>query len=163
MSCKKKKLISASSLVLLLIYLAILVYFTVLADRFGRADGFDTIRYNLEPFAEIKRFINYKDVSFSMYLLNVVGNIVVFIPMGFLLPLLGSKGRFLPTFLASFGISLCIECVQLITKVGVFDVDDLILNTLGGIIGFVLCFIVHRILRSRRRRKRIMQEGESHS
>lgn len=159
MTGKRKKLISASSLVLLLIYLAILVYFTMFWDRLGRTDGFDTIRYNLVPFEEIKRFINYRNVSFSMFLMNVVGNIVVFVPMGFLLPLLGSKGRFFPTFFASFGISLCIECIQLITKVGVFDVDDLILNTIGGIIGFILCFIVHRILRRKRRKKRAQEKG----
>ena len=44
-------------------------------------------------------------------------------------------------------MSLFIESVQLLTRVGSFDVDDLILNTLGGILGYVLFYILNKIRR----------------
>ena len=48
--------------------------------------------------------------------------------------------------LSGFGISLLVETIQLITKVGCFDVDDLILNTLGAALGY-LAFAVCNYLR----------------
>ena len=53
------------------------------------------------------------------------------------------------------GISFCVETFQLITKVGSFDVDDLLLNTVGGILGyiiFVICNTVRRKQGAKRKR-----------
>jgi VanZ family protein len=65
-------------------------------------------------------------------------NVMLFVPMGYLLPYVfrwfRAKARIRPA-LASFLASLFIENVQLVTKLGFYDVDDLIANTLGGIIG----------------------------
>lgn len=76
--------------------------------------------------------------------LNLVGNVAAFLPFGFFLPAISQKARrFHYTALASLAFSLLIECIQLFLRVGCFDVDDLMLNTLGGILGF-LCFLVAR-------------------
>ena len=48
------------------------------------------------------------------------------------------------TVFLSFGLSLCVEMIQFITQVGSFDVDDLILNTLGGLIGYYLFTSFHK-------------------
>ena len=48
-------------------------------------------------------------------------------------------------FLAAFLLSLTIEITQLLTRVGSFDVDDLILNTAGGIAGYLLFYIMNKI------------------
>ena len=52
--------------------------------------------------------------------------------------------KFIRAAFVSFDLSLAIEIIQLLTRVGSFDVDDLILNTLGGVIGYILCAIVWR-------------------
>ena len=77
--------------------------------------------------------------SWYLFFWNVIGNICVFVPFGVFLPKLFVKCKniFL-TILFSFEVSLCVEIVQLVTKVGSFDVDDLLLNTLGGLVGFLL-------------------------
>ena len=75
------------------------------------------------------------------------GVVIGFIPYGFILPVIARKcrsGFFI--ILSGFGISLLVETIQLITKVGCFDVDDLILNTLGAALGY-LAFAVCNYLR----------------
>lgn len=68
---------------------------------------------------------------------NLLGNIFAFSPLGFFLPLLFKKcNRFKVTFLLSLGVSLLIEIVQLIFYLGCSDIDDLILNVLGSLLGF---------------------------
>ena len=69
--------------------------------------------------------------------LNVLLNIAMFCPFGFLLPILNRKFRtWCVTIPAGFGFSLVIELLQLLFARGIFDVDDLFCNTLGGMIGF---------------------------
>lgn len=51
------------------------------------------------------------------------------------------------TLFYSFGLSLGVEVFQLLTRVGSFDVDDLLLNTIGGILGYVLFLICNGIRR----------------
>ena len=107
---------------------------------FGRVENAD-YRYNLTLFQEIGRYyyLGMRTGDWHLFLLNVVGNVCVFIPFGMFLPKLFSKCKNpLLTLLFSFELSLCVEIVQLVTKIGSFDVDDLLLNTLGGICGFAI-------------------------
>ena len=128
-------------------YLASLVYFMFFAESFGRAPAQREYAYNLELFREIRRFYQYRhQLGMEAFLLNVVGNVIAFLPCGFFLPVILKNGRkWYSICLLSFGISLCIETIQLICKVGSFDVDDLLLNTAGGILGFVLYCIVQQM------------------
>ena len=132
---------------LLLLYIAILIYFVLFSDQLGRADGYNTYRYNLVPFQEIHRFIAYRDsVPMWAFLVNMIGNVLVFVPIGFLLPIIG-KGEvgLVRSVVNAFVLSLCIETLQLVTRVGVFDVDDLILNTLGGAIGWMAFSLIRKL------------------
>lgn len=141
--------------VLFLIYLALVVYLMFFAESFGRVPDLEReYRYNLEPFREIRRFITYREMlGTKALLLNLVGNVVGFMPFGFFLPIVSRRGKkWMNTLLLSFGFSLCIELTQLVTKVGSFDVDDLMLNTLGGILGYICYRIVQRIRIWRKRR-----------
>ncbi len=52
------------------------------------------------------------------------------------------------TLFYSFGLSLCVETFQILTRVGSFDVDDLLLNTLGGVLGYIL-FSICNVIRRR--------------
>lgn len=81
----------------------------------------------------------------------IVFNIIMFIPLGVLLPLLSPKfRRFTWMALASFGATLIIETFQLVTGKGIFELDDLLHNTLGGIIGYHLFLLVEGIIRTRK-------------
>ena len=81
--------------------------------------------------------------------LNIGGNILAFVPFGYFLPSLSThKLKFFQVFLLTFQLSIGIELIQLLSKVGSFDVDDMILNTLGGVVGYIL-FIILKAVRHR--------------
>ena len=147
--------------VIFVLYLIFLAYFLFFSDYFGRGSHIqENYAYNLVPFKEIRRFIVYRHVvGIRSFLLNVVGNVLGFMPLGFFLPVISRRSRlWFNTVLLSFLFSLCIETVQLIFKVGSFDVDDMILNTTGGILGYILYKIVQRI-RIRRKRRAKAKKG----
>ena len=102
---------------------------------FGLVTNSDVQSYsnNFVPFREILRY----DVKSEYFLWNVVGNALIFLPFGFFISAyLGSK-RWNKPLLITLITSLTIEIVQ--TFIGrSFDVDDILLNCLGGIFGFLL-------------------------
>ena len=113
--------------------------------------------YNLVLFKEIKRFWNYRNQLgiFSVFS-NLAGNILIFIPFGFFMPVACIRRNIFATTIEAFMLSLSIEVIQLLTKVGCFDVDDLLLNTLGGLIGYII-FLISNVIRrnyAKKRRKR---------
>lgn len=138
------------SIVLFMIYGCVLVYFLFFAENMGRSATRD-YSLNLIPFHEIKRFIIKRDrLGSHAVWMNIAGNVAAFIPFGlFIIPVIGRSIGFLEVAIMTFDISLCVEIIQLITKVGSFDVDDLILNTIGGIIGAGVYVIHIRIERNR--------------
>ena len=141
--------------VLFIAYLALLVYFMFFAESLGRNPDLREYSYNLEPFKEIRRFYKYrKSLGMEAFLLNIVGNVVGFMPCGFFLPIISRRSKkFYNTFLFSFWLSLCLEITQLVFRVGSFDVDDLFLNTLGGMLGFFTHRVVQKVRIRRRKRK----------
>ncbi|WNR46944.1 VanZ family protein [Paenibacillus roseipurpureus] len=94
--------------------------------------------YNLVPFKTINAYIVNRDhYNTDILIKNLFGNIVLFIPMGFIIPLLNRNSINFWRFLTcSFLILLAVELTQLITRVGSLDIDDIILNMFGAIIGF---------------------------
>ncbi len=99
---------------------------------------------NLKPFYTIKNYINvilhYPDSYYYEHcIINLIGNIVMFIPAGFLLPRIFDPVRkffhFLPVVF--IGI-LFVELLQLFAMVGSFDIDDIILNLSGMIVGYLI-------------------------
>lgn len=108
-------------------------------------------RYNLMPFVEIRRFWKYRDQlgNFAVFS-NIFGNVIGFLPWGFILPIIFRRmDRAFLIFLSGFLLSLTVEAIQLISKVGCFDVDDLILNTLGAVLGYVFFVICDHIRRKK--------------
>ncbi|MDR6549965.1 VanZ family protein [Paenibacillus qinlingensis] len=90
---------------------------------------------NFQPFVSITA--NLQRLS-QHDLINLFGNIAVFMPYGmFLLLTSGSKKiSFSGVFIRSLGVSLSLESLQVVLSMGSFDVDDLILNVLGGLVGY---------------------------
>lgn len=137
---KRNKLFRILEILLFAVYLAVLCYFLFIAERMGRTFSERVYHYNLMPFKEISRFWTYRHtLGFWSVMLNLVGNVAAFIPFGMFLPrLFRPCRRFAVTVVLAFEFSLCVEILQLVWKVGSFDVDDILLNTLGGMSGFFI-------------------------
>ncbi len=126
-------------------YLLFLSYLLFFSSHFGRTEhGEGEYRYNLTLFQEIGRYVSYgiRTGSWYLFFINVCGNVAVFIPIGLFLPVLieRCKNVFL-TVLLCLEISLAVEVTQILSRVGTFDVDDLLLNTLGGVLGYIIFVI----------------------
>ncbi|GAA0327429.1 hypothetical protein GCM10008967_17420 [Bacillus carboniphilus] len=101
---------------------------------------------NLVPFKTVFQYLFISDLNSNIRVDNLVGNVIGFAPFGFFLPLLFTKfSRFRNVILATFMLSLTYEVTQLVFSLGSFDVDDLILNTIGGIGGFSVFLLLQRL------------------
>jgi len=100
---------------------------------------------NLVLFRTIRMYIDYYGQLNSFE--NLFGNILVFIPVGIFYPLAFrgrySKWFFLPVVL---GITIGIELTQLISLLGKFDVDDILLNCFGAVAGFIFFVAIRKII-----------------
>ena len=138
-----------------ILYILFLLYFLIFSDWYGRSGVYDDYHYNLVPFQEILRYWNYRDQLGMLTFTNLAGNVLVFVPFGFLAAMSSRKRSFIRTSLDGFLLSLMVETFQLLTMVGSFDVDDLILNTFGvmlGFLGFVFCNGIRRIYDKNKKR-----------
>lgn len=72
-----------------------------------------------------------------MSVLNLLGNVAIFLPLGAYLPMqYGKMRRFFPFFLSVNAIIIAVELLQKLTALGVCDVDDWLLNLLGAMLGY---------------------------
>lgn len=129
--------------VLFIIYMIIMIYILFFMEWRSRSAGGE-LRYNAIPFHEIKRYLtNTRTIGLYMVCLNIVGNVVIFMPFGALVTFFMRKSRCVvpKVILISAAFSCAIELTQLFTRVGSCDVDDVILNTLGGFIGSLIYYI----------------------
>ena len=101
------------------------------------------------PFFEIRRFIKARrQLGFIAVFLNLFGNVIGFLPFGFFLPVISRKFHniFLVTALGCL-VSSCVEITQHVTRTGSCDVDDVILNTLGALFGYIMFIAVDALRR----------------
>ncbi|WP_342565906.1 VanZ family protein [Paenibacillus sp. FSL R7-0345] len=127
--------------VLLFFYSAAVLYWMFLGfGRTVRTEG--AMQYNLEPLHTVKLYFDLDNgVSFKGRLINLSGNIIVFIPFGILIPLVQARFRrvFTLTLWAVPSI-LLLETLQMLLRVGSFDVDDLLLNLIGVWTGLIILY-----------------------
>ncbi len=127
--------------VFFVLYMILALYFMFFSETLDRTRVSEEYRYNLTLFKEINRFWNMRyTYGWHITIVNLLGNVVCFMPFGFLLPTVSRKKifkNFLSVTLMAMLFSLGIETAQLLTKVGAFDVDDIFLNTVGGFVGYV--------------------------
>lgn len=138
---------------LLIIYLVLAIYFMFFAEMLDRTMVSTGYRYNLTFFKEINRFWAMRnDYGWHVTLVNLVGNVVCFMPFGFLLPTITKSKMFKNVVVVTFYammFSMLIEVAQLISRVGAFDVDDILLNTIGGLLGYIIYITLKVIMRKR--------------
>ena len=147
MKTQTKRYIKIGGVILFLIYLSILFYLLFFSEEYDRNIIATGYRYNFIPLKEILRFINYREqLGMMSVMINVVGNVVAFVPFGFFIPIISSGLRKTwKVILLGFLLSLSVEILQLVTRVGSCDIDDLILNTLGAVLGYALFCICNRL------------------
>lgn len=104
-------------------------------------------RYNLYPFKTIIAFLlNANKYNFEVIFINLIANIITFIPLGFFISVLFRRScKLINVALSSMLIIICIEMGQFILNVGVLDIDDIILNTVGCVLGFMFYKAVKKL------------------
>lgn len=98
---------------------------------------------NFVPFRTIFHYANISTIGslefIGLSIWNVIGNLIMLLPLGAMLPCLFKHvDRFWKVVLVVIGTVVTIECAQLLLRVGVVDVDDLILNLSGAMIGYAI-------------------------
>lgn len=151
-------MVQQSKIKKMLCFVAILYAIVMLWLLFGRSqfdigrDYWEQVKMNINlvPFNTIWQYLYLLIKQTNPYLLpyafiNLFGNIAAFVPLGFLLPCLWKRvqsfGRFL---LCTISIIASVEVVQLFTLRGSCDIDDLILNVIGALIGFVILRFIQK-------------------
>lgn len=109
---------------------------------------------NFEGWINLRLFSGYLSAwhqwSLSEFQL-IIFNMLMFLPLGLLIPLLGKRTRrFMPVLLTSLAVTTSIELIQMISRRGIFELDDILHNTIGSIAGYL---IMNAILDSVERRK----------
>lgn len=107
---------------------------------------------NLIPFYSIMEYVSGSSANIRAFAFgNVVGNIVIFIPLGAYLLLFKNDKRVITNLLFIFIVSLLVEIIQGILGIGASDIDDIILNCLGGLIGILGYKLLLLILRNEKK------------
>jgi len=149
-----KRLIPASILVA---YGALLVSLLVLKNvsfRIGHLmfnfSGYATGPANFVPFKTILPYLlGEKGQVIGAF--NLVGNVVLFVPVGLLMPLVYPNMTWRAALVLAVTAPLIIEVTQVVFRIGIFDIDDVILNGFGVMIGYWAFLFLRRWARSRQK------------
>ena len=123
-----------------LIALSFIIYILCLFQVVTFQDNNNISSNNLIPFREMFRY----DLGSRLFLKNVLGNIIMFLPYGFFTSYFLKEKRLLPILILTIVTSLTIECTQLMIG-RVFDIDDILLNIMGGVLGHYLYILILKI------------------
>ena len=150
----QKRFCWKQEVLLLLMYINLAVIIRFVFYPFFAVDGqvqplIIQAREILPPRINLIPFLNNTDYEVKREaLINIIGNVSLFIPTGIILPILYKRlNSFWKVLLTGAGISLCIEVIQLLLPNSVTDIDDLILNTAGVIIGYAVFSLGRRLIK----------------
>lgn len=148
----KQKITNCSLWVIFLLYLALIIklilfkyigtaFQSVIMDNWSWANAMAHMRSgNYIPFRGMFTFHNTFNIKVLIY------NIIAFGPFGLLFPLVFKKAKFPATVIAAAAFSLLLELSQGITILGEFDVNDIILNTFGAVLGYLFLLVVRALI-----------------
>ncbi len=128
------------------VYCALMLWL-LFGQRMG--EGISVGSVNLIPLETIKLYMRLRQSSNSYFMqhayVNLIGNVVMFIPLGIFLPWIWQRLRsFFKVLLIVVVIIVCIEALQYAFSLGSCDIDDLILNVPGAMIGYGLWGLFRR-------------------
>lgn len=104
---------------------------------------FQDVSWSTSNFIPFKEMFRYRIFS-AMFFKNVIGNMIMFLPYGFFISYILKLDKKKAVFILSLLISITIEVTQLIIG-RVFDVDDILLNVVGGLVGYLIYRIITKI------------------
>ena len=126
-------------LVILFLYLTTIYMSTVMSRRYN-----PVVKISLQPFVSWKRALSGDRYDIKM----VIENLILLTPVGFIFPfIIRRKNGYIRAISFGFLFSLFIEISQYLRKTGLFEVDDLINNTLGVLLGCGLAALVLKVYR----------------
>ncbi len=126
----KKKVLKLSQLIVF-IYYTILLFNMVVFARYNNIDS-----YNIIPFKSIIDI--FKNGTIYSIIINIFGNLLIFMPLEYFLIELFNIKKFSINLILSFTIISLIELFQYIFKIGVLDIDDIILCSFGMVIFYIM-------------------------
>ena len=130
-------------MIMFLVYIVLLLRLTIFRDMGYLI--YEVPTANLEIFKNLFFVRSHSELTF-LYLL--LGNIVCFIPLGFYMKEFSGRGILGCLFICLL-VSLGIETAQYFLMVGVFEIDDLILNSFGSLLGILLWLLVEYLVARR--------------
>ena len=149
----------------LLRFLLVVYGLLMLWLRFGRDSGWKEgysyvelldMRLSVRPLRTIQNYWyviqNHPGTeSWTHCVINLIGNVILFIPLGWLIPwVFPAQRKFIVFFVTCLFFDLLVEVVQLLTLLGIFDVDDVLLNMSGLLLGFLGYRLTHRAPKKKR-------------
>ncbi len=106
--------------------------------------------FNFLPFREAVLFNGKIDYT------EIIMNIIIFIPLGIYISILFKKLGIFGKFFSIFFLSLSVECLQYVFRLGSFDITDIITNSFGGTIGLVIYFIISKVLNNNQKTQKFI-------
>ncbi len=134
----RERMNKISYIMIFVIYLVMVFNMTIFARNFNVYD------HNIVPFKTLIKYWTYPDVY--NIVVNVIGNIIIFMPVQFLIIKIFNIKEFSKCFLIDVILVILIEIIQLLSFTGVFDIDDIILNLTGMSIMYILVNGKHKLI-----------------
>lgn len=132
----------------LLLYSFLGVYVLILfAFLFFKRTSFQSV--NLIPFRTIFDYLHGDLIVQAFAASNIIGNIVLFLPLGIYITLLNPIKRISVNICLIALTSVIAEIMQYLFKVGATDIDDVILNTVGGLAGILIFKVLFRLFKDK--------------
>lgn len=144
---KENNIIREVTINIFFIYFLILINLTICKMGMLKVSIQNKLYINFIPFTETVKMFKDNIIGVGNAFYNVIGNVILFVPLGFFIPLLfNKKNRVSIILLYGFSTSLLIELIQLITAQNITDIDDIIFNTLGAVLGFYIYNIFYNFI-----------------
>ena len=155
--------IKRNSVWIFIIYLFVLVFvlifkfpspiFYKLIDHWKNGGEIFWEKPHLVPFEIITKYVKNAHSIHDWFFKNLACNIIMFMPFGFLLPLFAKRNKWWHILITGIIASVIIEVIQGLLGIGISDIDDVILNTFGLILGFLIYKLIYCYF---------MKRGEGH-
>lgn len=144
--CHKIDKLQRNAAIILSLYVVILLYFTVIG-RYSHEEYENRIYF----YYSYRRLIEHYD---SQSMKQILMNIAMLVPVGFMLPMASNrKGRYLNAIGVSSLLIIVIEFLQMLTKTGSCEVDDIINNFIGAALGMLIFYAIHKLVQKHRLEK----------
>lgn len=135
-------------------WIMFIFYLLMVLDVLFLRGGLNNRNVNLIPFKSISEGIDvYDGIRYRLIDIQIWANVLMFVPAGIYRMIFNKKNSKFKAFINIAIISVLAEIVQYVLAIGVTDIDDVILNSLGGLIGIIIYSLLKMIFKTRERTK----------